>query len=979
MRIMNNCGPRTSDYLLLFVFMFTLFLPISTLGQPAFIRGDSNGDKTVDLADVIHMLFYLFLSEPVDCLEAVDTDDNSILDITDALTTLGFLFLNQPKSLNLPGQQIPWTDPTPDNLGCLFSGMAVVGQDGGIATGRGVELEAQAGAFEDEILLEAKILKELELQDLLDVGLPLMAILAINIGIPESSEHGLMALPGIPLILRVLVSEPDGLGVLIQSIIYEEQNVLSTVSAVSISNGIATTTDAFPGILTSGLYAFYKINSGLIVSGTAEWDDGDPVSGALVKNSANGLSSITDISGCYWLPPDKRPGGGEAQTTVSIFDSCTGRTEVSNLGEKKFFSCPRACRSFFGLVNGSFEDGDCLCLALPNLTLQNSSIPGVKVIQGFDAEVFASGIPQMKQPLSVVFEPQGTILVGSNEWVWPIIRLSRDGSFLRQSSNLSDPDGVALDTFGRIFVAGGKVVTLMDSINGGVDIVYDSGFYNLNFIAISSNNRMIVSENDGRIYEIVKDSAGLVSHNQIFNLGRLSSSIAFDSRDRLFLGRYSDDSVLLLENGNVRRINNNPIVDPAVITFGPGGLFGKDIFVKDIKGNILILNEKTGNHITFATGFSGGGDITFDGINALYVSQFTQNSVLNRIIRISPSPGLVRLRVPGWESKEEAEIVERHFDILPKYGRYMVKIPLTSEVNSTTLLKQTFQMPPEVRALFCDICVIPEDKNSFGGEITLSLSSIGVTDLKETLVLTGQPGFIPFGFKADSINLKNDQIEPFRGKQVTLTLSGIANKNAIILIDGFRYCKEKITSVIIKGKHSCTEFDENMIIANKIYQQIGIVFEKIDCKEFPDPNYVELDHRTNEETQLYNLYGTNVPEFVDVFYVDKLIGFGRRNLAVTQSFDTGRFIEKKVMISTFPVKSNQQEIVLSHELGHTLNLDHVLGKSFWMCRSLFKPCEVAGDKFKVMYYAPNYNSQKLNNEEARKILLYPNNKKLLHE
>lgn len=58
-----------------------------------FIRGDSNSDGIVDVADPIFTLHYLFTigAEP-DCLDAADADDDGLYNITDAVFTLYYVF-----------------------------------------------------------------------------------------------------------------------------------------------------------------------------------------------------------------------------------------------------------------------------------------------------------------------------------------------------------------------------------------------------------------------------------------------------------------------------------------------------------------------------------------------------------------------------------------------------------------------------------------------------------------------------------------------------------------------------------------------------------------------------------------------------------------------------------------------------------------------------------------------------------------------
>ena len=88
-------------------------------GSRGFIRGDANGDGSIDLGDVVACLLVLFTGEPTDCLDSLDTDDSGYLEITDAIQMLEYLFLDGPA----PAWPFPWPgdDPTPDDLDCRRS------------------------------------------------------------------------------------------------------------------------------------------------------------------------------------------------------------------------------------------------------------------------------------------------------------------------------------------------------------------------------------------------------------------------------------------------------------------------------------------------------------------------------------------------------------------------------------------------------------------------------------------------------------------------------------------------------------------------------------------------------------------------------------------------------------------------------------------------------------------------------------------
>ncbi len=85
-----------------------------------FVRGDSNGDGALGIADAIFALSFLFSGGPSLCHDALDTDDSGALDLADPINLLGYLFSMGPAP-TLPFPDCG-TDPTADTLDCLARG-----------------------------------------------------------------------------------------------------------------------------------------------------------------------------------------------------------------------------------------------------------------------------------------------------------------------------------------------------------------------------------------------------------------------------------------------------------------------------------------------------------------------------------------------------------------------------------------------------------------------------------------------------------------------------------------------------------------------------------------------------------------------------------------------------------------------------------------------------------------------------------------
>lgn len=81
-----------------------------------FVRADANTDGTVNIADAVTTLDYLFGGGVGYCLDAMDSNDDGTVDISDPIVLIGFLFSAGPAPAPPFGQC--GADPTADNLGC---------------------------------------------------------------------------------------------------------------------------------------------------------------------------------------------------------------------------------------------------------------------------------------------------------------------------------------------------------------------------------------------------------------------------------------------------------------------------------------------------------------------------------------------------------------------------------------------------------------------------------------------------------------------------------------------------------------------------------------------------------------------------------------------------------------------------------------------------------------------------------------------
>ncbi len=92
----------------------------TTVSTDEFLRADANSDGSVDIADAIKILEYLFLAEQADCMVAMDVNDDEVVNVADAINLLGNLF-SGGASPPAPYPQCG-NDPTPGPLDCTESG-----------------------------------------------------------------------------------------------------------------------------------------------------------------------------------------------------------------------------------------------------------------------------------------------------------------------------------------------------------------------------------------------------------------------------------------------------------------------------------------------------------------------------------------------------------------------------------------------------------------------------------------------------------------------------------------------------------------------------------------------------------------------------------------------------------------------------------------------------------------------------------------
>lgn len=92
-----------------------------------FVRGDTDGDGQVCMADSVRLLYSFFFPERIEilCPDAADANDDGVLDLSDVLSGLLWTFQGVPLP---PPHGSPGVDPTEDDFcHCAYDAAAYFG------------------------------------------------------------------------------------------------------------------------------------------------------------------------------------------------------------------------------------------------------------------------------------------------------------------------------------------------------------------------------------------------------------------------------------------------------------------------------------------------------------------------------------------------------------------------------------------------------------------------------------------------------------------------------------------------------------------------------------------------------------------------------------------------------------------------------------------------------------------------------------
>ena len=186
------------------------------------------------------------------------------------------------------------------------------------------------------------------------------------------------------------------------------------------------------------------------------------------------------------------------------------------------------------------------------------------------------------------------------------------------SGGLGNPEGLAFDSSGNLFVAGSSDDEI-DEISGGTESAFASVNHPVGLAFDGSGNLFVTSDSKGDIYEVSASAGHAVT---TFTTGlNLPAGIAFDQSGDLFVSVYN--SSMIYEYKNI-----GGTLSTSASVFAQG-LYKVNGLAFDAAGNLYAayngLNGEVekitpqGNMSLYATGLNGNDGLAFDNAGDLYV------------------------------------------------------------------------------------------------------------------------------------------------------------------------------------------------------------------------------------------------------------------------------------------------------------------------------------------------------------------------
>jgi hypothetical protein len=286
-----------------------------------------------------------------------------------------------------------------------------------------------------------------------------------------------------------------------------------------------------------------------------------------------------------------------------------------------------------------------------NMAEQVEQDPSLPVAPGFDVEVYA----EVTDPMELSFGPDGSLYVGrensgsggGNRDAVKVHRVAPGGREVEELGvvAISDPDTVLFDADGSFTGVPGSLLvgglTGATGFVGQISVIRPDGTVEtvFNSSTVLGNVSSMAYDTTGRlVFFNASANQVLVSDGEfpepLFSTVP-ASRIAIDGQNRIFTS--GNDGVIRIHASDGTLIDDafaTGLGTAPKITFGPGGIWGRDLYCIVPDTEELLRIDASGNVTVVATGMSGFKyDLKFGPDGSLYVSDRDDD----RILRIAPS------------------------------------------------------------------------------------------------------------------------------------------------------------------------------------------------------------------------------------------------------------------------------------------------------------------------------------------------------